>query len=198
MTDQAIARLRVAAALLASTPHLSVRLRDSDRTIVEAMRPPFPDRDHAIIPACGFRQAVARAHGLRRAGHHVAMAGIGAQRDPAIDLGSTSAAAVLSDGIVRVAGEARTAHFLAVCHHAEAVARIVDEIVVEAGWTVRLHADRELETTVVAVVSEASPVDVAESVAVVDMLRAVSARAAVAELEAVLNARVDDVGSIVV
>lgn len=54
-------QLRVAATLVAAAP-MSARVSDGDRTLLRAMRPPFPDNaEHAVVPTCWFHSMVAHA-----------------------------------------------------------------------------------------------------------------------------------------
>jgi hypothetical protein len=147
----ALARLRCTAALLACTPALSARLRWADRTVLEIVRPPHPERDHVVLPPCWFRAFLADA--LR---HGVPDELVQRERMErllacAVDLGTRDGAAVLPGDVVRVPVGHTWMHLLAVSSPVEEVRPIVRsarEPVAEGLPAPGLHAATDLDATV--------------------------------------------------
>ena len=184
----ALARLRCAAALLASTPASSCRLRSGDRVLLEVMRPPLAKRDHPVAPACWFRAQVAAATRHHPAHPHAAAGplwGKASLADLAVDIGVSAGAAVLPMSVIRVPYDDAWVHLLAVAQPLDVVRPIAEELAdEEATECLELLWDRELDATVLAL---ASPRDDAEAGdAAADVLRTVGMQTAICGLEALL------------
>ena len=61
ISDRTLDALRTTAAILASVPHVSARVRTTRGVVVEVRWPPFPELGHSAMAVCTFRRAVAKA-----------------------------------------------------------------------------------------------------------------------------------------
>ena len=95
ISDRTLDQLRTTAAVLASIPNVSARIRTAAGVVVEVRRPPFPELTHSAMAVCTFRRAVVKAAQLRREGKIIAMLGLSGDEQPRIDIGSTVAGTVL-------------------------------------------------------------------------------------------------------
>jgi len=191
----ALARLRGTAALLACAPHLSARLRWRDRTVLEILRPPHLERDHAVVPPCWFRAflADALANGVPdELVHRERMEWILAC---AVDLGVRDGAAVLPGDVVRFPVGGTWMHLLAVSSPVEDVRPIV-HAAAEAGagdpddplQVLGLHVARDLDVTVLSLGTHQRIVDSGDAA---EVLRDVAMRVAISRLERQLAAVAD-------
>jgi hypothetical protein len=191
-TLDALGRMRCAAALLACTPDLSARLVYDDVIIVEVMRPPFPMREHAVLPPCWFRGLVADGVQDPAAGTATQerMERLVACR---IDLGIRNGAAVLPGEVVRLDAGETWRHLLAVAAPIDEVEPVAHELAAELGdvaddIALELHALDDVRVTVLAQVTARSE---AASDAGSDRLRTVAMRVAIARLERELACTAD-------
>lgn len=180
-----LARMRCTAALLACSPALSARLVHDDVVIVEVMRPPFPVREHAVLPPCWFRGLV--ADGVR--GDLVAgsitqerMERLVACR---IDLGTRDGATLLPGEVVRIDTGTTWLHLHAAPEPVDLVEPVVRDLSAELegqddGSALVLHPASDLDVTVLALTT--SPDDVASDAAA-ELLHTVAMRLAIARLE---------------
>lgn len=185
--------MRCTAALLACTPALSARLVHEDVIIVEIMRPPFPQREHAVLPPCWFRGLVAEAiEGDAAVGSpmHDRMTRLALCRT---DLGTRDGAVLLPAEVVRIEGGTSWMHLHAVAAPVADVDRIARAAAEELGEGVddlplELHAAHDLRATVLA---QAAPRSAAASDAAADLLRTIAVRVAIERLERELTCRAD-------
>lgn len=191
----ALARLRCTAALLACTPTLSARLRWQGRTVLEVLRPPHPERDHAVLPPCWFRSFLGDA--LRNGVPAELVERERIERILACDveLGVRDGTDVLPGDVVRFEVGGTWMHLLAVSSPADEVRPLA-----QAGATgdpgdpldpfavLGLHAAHDLDVTVL---SLGTLQRIEESGEAADVLRDVAMRVAVARLERQLAAVAD-------
>lgn len=181
LSDQTLDRLRTSAAMSIAVPDMAVKIRIGETTCLEARWTPSAGAAHRVLPPCAFHRAVARALAMRRAGERIAMRGVPAGADLAIDWGVAPGARILSGGIVRV-DDGDWAHAVAVLGDEQHVA----DALVDAP---ELTARRDDAVGVTIVHGTSARGDKAGSVAVVDALLDVVARAGVADLEQRLSGR---------
>lgn len=104
ISDQALDRLQITAAMVVAIPQLAVQVRAEEAICLEVRRTPAPGAAHRVVPPCAFHRAVASAVAMRRSGERVGMRGVPAGVEPSIDWGVTPCARLLPGGIVRVDG----------------------------------------------------------------------------------------------
>lgn len=178
-----LAPLRGAAALLSCVPSASARLRHFGRTVLEVRRPPHPTVDHAVLPPCWFRGLVADAlAGDLGADDTERVVGLARCR---IDIGVRDGTSVLSGGVVPTYGGTAWLHLLPVAAPHRLVAPVA-EAAFERSDISHVHADDDLDATVLALASDRSA---AGSEASADVLRTIAVRVAVERLERDLAAR---------
>lgn len=188
----ALARMRCTAALLASTPDLSARLVYDDVIIVEVMRPPFPAREHAVLPPCWFRGLV--AEGVEDPGADTPTSErIERLVSCRIDLGVRDGTSVLPGEVVRLDAGRTWRHLLAVAAPLDEVrpvaCEVADELGADAdGLPLELHGVCDVRASVLAQVTDR--VNAASDVAA-DLLRTVAMRVAIARLERDLTSVAD-------
>jgi hypothetical protein len=182
--NDALARMRCTAALLGCSTDLSARLVHDDVIIVEVMRPPFPVREHAVLPPCWFRCLV--ADGLREpAAGTVTRERIDRLVACRIDLGFRNGATLRPGEVVRVDAGGSWMHLHAVAAPVVDVEPVVSEAVDEL-WSgaddipLELHAAHDLDVTVLGQATDATP---AASDAAADLLRTIAMRVAIRRLE---------------
>lgn len=176
LSDQVLDRLRLSAAMALAIPQLAVQVRLDDTICLEVRRGAAPDVSHRVLPPCAFHRAVARALEMRRAGERIAMCGVPAGSEPAIDWGVAPGARLLPGGVVRVDDGARW-------HHAAAVFGD-EQHVADALASGRVLAARRDETLDITIVHGSSPRgDKSASRHAVDAVLEVVARVGVADLE---------------
>lgn len=195
-TTDALERLRCTSALLSCTPTISARLLQGDRVVVEVMRQPHPIRDHAVLPTCWFRAFLAEAvrNGPPAEGpDRYRFERLLASR---IELGVRDGTVLLPANVLRVEASSWL-HLLAVGAPAELVRPIAVAAADEAGvpatlgagdFPLELHADRDLDVTVLALGS--TRID-SESEVAAEVLRSVAMRVAIERLERDLAAIAD-------
>lgn len=183
ISDRTLDALRTTAAILASVPHVSARIRTGKGVVVEVRRPPFPKLGHSAMAVCTFRRAVTKATQLRREGKVIAMLGLAGEEQPRIDIGSSVAGTVLPGGILRVECDDSWRHV---------VASAVDEAVVGEALSqvgscddVVMRYDADLEVTVLQLLTAAGDT-VASALAAEALIDAIAA-IGVADLEARLG-----------
>lgn len=191
----ALARLRCTAALLACTPTLSARLRWHDRTVLEVMRPPHPERDHAVLPPCWFRAFLADVlrHGVPA--ELVERDRIERILACAVDLGVRDGTTVMAGDVVRLEVGGTWMHLIAVSSALEDVRPVVGTgvdvglgVVDDPMRSLGLHAAHDLAVTVLSLGTHQRLVD---SGAAAEVLRDVAVRVAVERLERELAAVAD-------
>lgn len=194
MDPDAFARMRCTAALLSRTPALSARLVHDDVIIVEVMRPPFPPREHAVLPPCWFRGLLAEVVGggvEAGSATHERMLRLALCRT---DLGTRDGAVLLPAEVVRIDVGRSWQHLHAIAApiaDVEPVARATVTAAADAGGPsdpLELHAVDDLGVTVLGHVSARTP---AASEAAADLLRTVAIRVAIQRLERDLASRAD-------
>jgi hypothetical protein len=183
ISDQALDRLRITAAMVVAIPQMAVQVRTEEAICLEVRRTPAPGATHRVIPPCAFHRAVAGAVAMRRSGERVGMRGVPPGVEPAVDWGVTPCARLLPGGIVRVDRADGWLHLGPVlgdeCHLADALAA-----------SPGLLARRD-ETLGVTIVHGTTPRgDKVASRAIVDALIAVMGRVGVADLEQRLGGQV--------
>lgn len=183
----ALARLRCTAALLTCTPTLSARLRWQDRTVLEVMRPPHPERDHAVLPPCWFRSFLGDAMRNGVPSELVEADRIERVLACAVDLGVRDGAEVLPGDVVRFPVGGTWMHLLAVSSPVDDVRPLA-----RAGATgasgdpldpfavLGLHAAHDLEVTVLSLGTHQRIEDSGEAA---EVLRDVAMRVAIERLE---------------
>jgi hypothetical protein len=188
----AIAHMRCAAALLSCTSTISARLVRDDVVVLEAMPPPHPVRDHAVVPPCWFRALVADrlASGLPTgSADRLRFERLLACR---IELGVRGGTILLPGNVLRVDAGSSWMHLHAIAAPAEAVKAVAVALREEDGASddssLELHVAHDLDVTIVGQASARSD-DAAERSA--DLLRTVSMRVAVDRLERELQAIAD-------
>lgn len=182
LSDQTLDRLRASAAMSLAISDMAVKIRTGDAPCLEVRRTPAPELSHRVLPPCAFHRAVARALTTRRSGERIAMRGVPAGADLAIDWGVAPGARILSGGIIRLDVDSVWAYAVPVLgdeHH------VADAL---AGDPV-LTARRDEAVGVTIVYSTSPRGDKAASLATVDALLDVVARAGVADLEQRLRGR---------
>jgi hypothetical protein len=182
LSDQALDRLRMSAAMAVAFPQMAVTIRSGDATHLEVRWTPAPEATHRVLPPCAFHRAVASAVQMRQAGERIAMRGVPASHEPAIDWGVAADARLLPGGVLRVDdGE--------VWLHAGPV--LADEHLVAAALADApgLDARRNAALGVTIVHGTTATGDRTGSHAVVDAVLDVVARAGVADLEQRLSGR---------
>jgi hypothetical protein len=175
LSDQVLDRLRASAALVVAVPQMAVKIRVGDKVCLEVRRSPVPDAAHRALPPCAFHRAVTRAHQMRRRGEQIAMRGVPAGCEPAIDWGIAACGKLLTGGIIRIAHDESWWHGGAVIgddHH------IVQALAVAPHLAAR--RDDALGVTIVHATSPRG--DKAASRALVDDLLDVVGRVGVADL----------------
>jgi hypothetical protein len=176
LSDQVLDRLRASAAMAVAVPQMAVKVRVGDEISLEVRRSPEPDATHLVLPPCAFHRAVTRAHEMRRRGEQIAMRGVPAGCEPAVDWGIPACGKILTGGIVRTAHDESWWHGGAVIggdHH-----------IVQALGTAPHLVGRRDEALGVTIVHATSPRgDKAASRAIVDDLLDVVGRVGVADLE---------------
>lgn len=182
LSDQTLDRLRISAAMAVAIPQLALQIRSDDVICLEVRWLPSPDATHRVLPPCAFHRAVAGALEMRRAGERIAMRGVPAGSEPAIDWGVASDARLLPGGVVRVGDDD-------VWHHAGPV--LADEHLIAAALADAPTLDARRNATLgVTIVHGTTPKgDKAASRSVVDAVTQVMARAGVADLEQRLGGR---------
>lgn len=125
ISETGLRALRVAATAAFALPTIRLRIRHGDRILLEVARPDraprpgasSPDRSPAPGPGwmapCTFRNAVARAHRLTRAGHRLQFLDLPEGDEPAVEVGLRPGDALLPGGIYRVTFEERAVHAFA-------------------------------------------------------------------------------------
>lgn len=182
LSDQVLDRLRTSAALVVAVPQLAVKVRVGDNICLEVRRSPAPDATHRVLPPCAFHRAVTRAHQMRRTGEQIAMRGVPAGCEPAVDWGIGPCGNILTAGIVRIAHDTSWWHGGAVIGDEHHIAETVDA-------APHLAARRD-EALGVTIVHGATPRgDKAGSHGIVDDLLDVIAQVGVADLEQRLTGR---------
>lgn len=181
LSDQTLDRLRTSAAMSLAIPDMAVKIRIGDTPCLEVRWTPAAGASHRVLPPCAFHRAVARALAMRRSGQRIGMHGVPAGADPTIDWGVTRGARILSGGIIRVDHDAVWAH---------AVPVLADEHhITDALADTDLTARRDEDVAVTVVHGTSPRGDKAASLAMVDALLDVVARAGVADLEQRLSGR---------
>lgn len=191
----ALARLRCTAALLACTPLLSARLRWHDRTVLEILRPPHAERNHAVLPPCWFRAFLADAlrHGVPE--ELVERERIQRLLGCAVDLGTRDGASILPGDVVRFPVGGTWMHLIAVSAPAEVVRPIV-RAAAEPGTAdhddplqvLGLHAAEDLRVTVLSLGTHQRLEDSGDAA---EVLRDVAMRVAISRFEQQLAAVAD-------
>lgn len=191
----ALARLRCTAALLACTPHLSARLRWHDQTVLEILRPPHPERDHAVLPPCWFRAFLADALANGVPDELVQRERMERLLACSVDLGTRDAATVLPGDVVRFPVGGTWMHLLAVSSPADEVRPIVragaeqgTEDTDDPFEVLGLHAAADLDVTVLSLGTHPRLEDSGDAA---EVLRDVAMRVAVGRLERQLAAVAD-------
>lgn len=195
MSDpDAFARLRCTAALLACTPSLSARLRWHDRTVLEIVRPPHPERGHVVLPPCWFRAFVSDAlhHGVPE--ELVERERIERLLGCTVDLGTRAGASVLPGDVVRFPVGGTWMHLIAVSSPAEVVRPVV-RAVAESGadpddplQVLGIHVATDLGVTVLSLGTHQRLEDSGEAA---EVLRDVAMRVAISRFEQQLAAVAD-------
>jgi len=191
----ALARLRCTAALLACTPTLSARLRWHHRTVLEVLRPPHPERDHAVLPPCWFRSFLADVLREGVPAELVERERIERILACAVDLGTRDGTVVLPGDVVRFEVGGAWMHLLAVSSPVDDVrpfardgatggAEAPDDPFAVLG----LHAAHDLEVTVLSLGTHQRLEDSGEAA---EVLRDVAMRVAIGRLERELAASAD-------
>jgi hypothetical protein len=183
ISDRTLDALRTTAAILASVPDVSARVRTTRGVVVEVRWPPFPELGHSAMAVCTFRRAVAKATQLRREGKVIAMLGLGGSEQPKIDIGSSVAGTVMPGGILRVECEDSWRHVVA-APVTEAVAVHALEGL-DSCADVIMRYDAELDVTVLQLLTPAG--NTAASAVAADGLIDAVAAIGVADLEARLG-----------
>lgn len=182
-SDRTLDALRTTAAILASVPHVSARVRTTRGVVVEVRWPPFPELGHSAMAVCTFRRAVAKATQLRREGKVIAMLGFGGSEQPRIDIGSSVAGSVMPGGILRVECEDFWRHVVAAPVGEAMAVHALDSL--DSCADVIMRHDAELDVTVLQLLTPAG--DTAASAVAVDALIDAVAAIGVADLEARLG-----------
>ena len=146
ISDRTLDALRTTAAILASVPHVSARVRTTRGVVVEVRWPPFPELGHSAMAVCTFRRAVAKATQLRREGKVIAMLGFGGSEQPRIDIGSSVAGSVMPGGILRVECEDFWRHVVAAPVGEAMAVHALDSL--DSCADVIMRHDAELDVTV--------------------------------------------------
>lgn len=176
LSDQVLDRLRASAALVVAVPQMAVKLRVGGEICLEVRRSPLPDATHRVLPPCAFHRAVTRAHQMRRTGEQIAMRGVPAGCEPAIDWGIAACGKILTGGIIRIAQDESWWHAVPVIGD--------DQHLTEALATAPHLVARHDQALGVALVQATSPRgDKAASLAMIDDLLDTVARVGVADLE---------------
>lgn len=191
----ALARLRCTAALLACTPTLSARLRWDDRVVLEILRPPHPERDHAVLPPCWFRAFLADAMRNGMPGELLERERIERILACAVDLGTRQGAEVLPGDVARFPVGGTWMHLLAVSSPVEDVRPIV-RAAAERGagdpddpmQVLGLHVAADLEVTVLSLGTHQRIEDSGDAA---EVLRAVAMQVAIQRFERQLAAVAD-------
>jgi len=182
LSDQTLDRLRTSAAMAIAIPDLAVKIRIGDTPCPEVRWAPAPEASHRVLPPCAFHRAVARALTMRCSGERIGMHGVPPGADPTVDWGVARGARLLSGGIVRLDHDTVWAHAVPVLgdeHHT------TDALAGNSALSVQHD-----QAVGVSIVHGTSPRDdKAASLAMVDALLDVVARAGVADLEQRLNGR---------
>lgn len=192
LSDQALDALRCTAAVLAAAPALRVRIRLGDEVLFEVRRLVVEEvSGHAILPACAFHTAVARAHRARKSGDRVAMAGVPAGGEPRIDWAVGADDLTLPGAMLRVAQGGDWWHVAPVAVPLPvALAALQDSPGDEhPGVTVAVRPDNDLGVTLLHSTTRAG--DEAASARAVDALISAVGRVGVADLAARLGADAD-------
>jgi hypothetical protein len=185
MTPLGLLVMRRTATLLHAAPGLRARITHDGRPLLDVVRPRHPGDAPSgrWMTPCAFRVSVGRAVDAVRAGKSLAVLGLEAGVDPAVELGASSGT-LLPGGIVHLptlaGGElafATTAgaHLVEAMAHAAGVAEV------------RCHPD-ELTETALVVQTVAAPAGTPAFAAAVDRMQTLLARSAVRELTDQLDA----------
>jgi hypothetical protein len=178
MTPLGLTVLRRTATLAHAVPGIRVRLRHDGTALLEVLRPAHP----VVAPSgrwltpCAFRVAVGRAVRAASEGRTLAVLGLDAGVDPAVDIGATSGA-LLPGGIACLPTDAGTELAFATTVGAETVAAMARA----EDLDVLCHSDPVTEATLVVHATRAST-GTAEFDAALDLTQALLARCAVHEL----------------
>jgi hypothetical protein len=178
MTPLGLTVLRRTAALVHAVPGLRARLRHGDTLLLEVLRPVHPGSAPTgrWLTPCSFRVAVGRALEAVRDGRTLAVLGLAAGDDPAVDLCSTNGT-LLSGGIARMPTPEGTELVFATTLPPERVAALTPA----GDHDVRCHADPITQTSLV-VYSTTSRPGSPEHDEVLEHAQALLARCAVDEL----------------
>lgn len=188
ISDRTLDALRTTAAVLASIPDVSARIRTTKGVAVEVRHPPFPELAHSAMAVCTFRRAVIKATQLRREGKIIAMLGLSGEEQPKIDIGSTIAGTVLPGGILRIEAEGRWRHVVAMpVGETLAIEALASA---ETSEDLLLRADAELDVSVLQILTAVD--DVSGSAAAADALIGAMAAIGVADIEARLGRHVSE------
>lgn len=178
MTPLGLAVLRRTATLAHAVPGLRVRLRHDGRALLEVLRPAHP----VVAPSgrwltpCAFRVAVGRAVRASQEGRTLAVLGLEAGVDPAVDVCATSGA-LLPGGIAHLpTGAGRELAFVTTVR-AETVAAMASADDID----VRCHPDPVTEAALVVHATSTVPGSAAFDL-VLGHAQALLARCAVHEL----------------
>jgi hypothetical protein len=145
MTPLGLTVLRRTATLVHAVPGLRARLRHDDHALLEVVRPAHPGSAPTgrWITPCGFRAAVARALQASRAGRTLAVLGLDAGVDPAVDIGAPSGH-LLPGGVAIVPTQDGVELAFATTVAPDVVARLDHR-----GLDIRCHADPATEACLV-------------------------------------------------
>lgn len=181
VSDQTLDRLRVSAAMAVAFPDMAVKVRVGETTCLEVAWTPTPGVSHRLLPPCAFHRAVASAVRMRRTGERIAMRGVPAGAEPAIDWGVAPGARILPGGIIRMDDDAWL--------HAAPVLGAEPAIAHALSSTPGLVGRRDEALGVTIVHGKTPQRDKVASRSMVDALLDVIARAGVADLEHRLSGR---------
>lgn len=182
VSDQVLDRLRASAAMVVVVPQMAVKLRVGELTCLEVRRSPLPDAAHRVLAPCVFHHAVTRAHEMRRTGEQIAMRGVPAGTEPAVDWGLAAGGKILTGGIVRIADDTSWWHGGAVIGDERHIAEALADAPHLAG-----RRDEALGVTIVHATSPRG--DKGSSLAIVDGMLDAIVRVGVADLEQRLTGR---------
>jgi hypothetical protein len=154
MTPLGLTVMRRTAAIVHAVPGLQARLRHGDTLLLEVLRPVHPGAvpNGRWLTPCAFRVAVGRALDAVREGRTLAVLGLDAGDDPAVDLCNTNGA-LLCGGIARMAIQDGSELVFATTLHPERVAALTPD----GDHDVRCHAGALTRTSLVVHSTEARP-----------------------------------------
>ena len=146
MTPLGLTVMRRTAALVHAVPGLQARVRHGDALLLEVLRPVHPGAapNGRWLTPCSFRVAVGRAVDAVREGRTLAVLGLEAGDDPAVDLCATNGA-LLCGGIARMPTPDGSELVFATTLHPERVAALTPS----GDHDVRCHADPVTQTSLV-------------------------------------------------